>query len=171
MTCIVGMVSNGQVYIGADRGISNEESIISSARPKVYENNGWVFGYAGSVGTGQLLEFINFPKDVKDPYKTLRLHIVEEYRKAIASFGNNEEEHCAEILIGYGDKLFEFNTLDWGVVEVRTSAVGSGNQYALGCLYGYMYGTPEDRLEMAIRAALHYSPTCIGPIDILSTNG
>lgn len=171
MTCIVGISTKDKVYIGGDRSISDSEVVLSISRPKVYKINGWVFGYAGALGTGQLLEFFNFPKEVNDPYKTLRLDIIEEYRKAIAAFGKDDEESTAEILIGYQNRLFELNTFDWSVIEMSESSVGSGCYYALGSLYttSSIYTDSITRINMAIESAIHCSPTCKGPIDIVYT--
>lgn len=172
MTCIVGISTSSNVYIGGDRSASDEQCIVPMCRPKVHNINGWVFGYAGSIGIGQLLEFINFPSDVIDPYKTLRIDIVEQYKKAIESFGTSDDEAYAEFLIGYDDLLFEFNTSDWGVLQVKESAVGSGYNIALGSLYTtsiYLDYPPSTRVSTALDAAIKYSPSCLGPIDIVYT--
>lgn len=169
MTCIVGITTPNKIYLGGDRGVSDCDVVISTCRPKIYKINKWVFGYAGAIGTGQLLEFINFPEVVADPYKTLRLDIVEQYRKAIASFGNEDDDSAAEVLIGYQNRLFEFNTIDWSVIEVEVSAVGSGNHFALGSLYTTRGQDPLDRIQQALESAIYYSPSCKGPGDIIST--
>ena len=172
MTCIAGIVHNDYVYIGGERSISDQEVIIPLCRPKVHKINNWIFGYAGSIGTGQLFEFINFPEVVKDPYQILRLNIVEEYKKALTSFGNVTENNACDILVGYGNRLFEFNTDDWSVLEVEETAVGSGNNFALGSLYTTrttIRNNPNRRIKLALESAIAYSPTCIGKIDIIST--
>jgi len=171
MTCIVAITTPTNVYIGGDRSISDDVNIISSSRPKVNKINNWIFGYAGSIGTGQLFEFFNFPQEVDDPYKVLRLNIVEQYRMAIESFGNNDDDTSAEFLIGYGNKLFEFNTVDWSVIQIDESSIGSGSSIAFGSLYTTktIYTDTSTRVRMAIEAAIHYSPTCKGPVDIIYT--
>lgn len=170
MTCIVGITTASQVYIGADRGVSDPDVMVSMAMPKVCSTNGWIFGYSGSIGTGQLFEFIDFPEEVSNPYKTLRLDIVEQYKAAIASFGSSHEESYAEFLIGYDNILFEFNTTDWSVIQINESAIGSGSQLALGSLHTSIKNDTYDRVHMALEAAIHYSLSCQGPIDIICTN-
>ena len=64
--------------------------------------------------------------------------------------------------------MFEFNTGDWGVAEITECSIGSGGNFALGSLYTSIDSDPMDRIELALEAAIAYSPTCQGPIDILS---
>ena len=170
MTVLVGIANGANVYIGADRGASDENTIVSMSRPKVHIKDGWVFGYAGSIGTGQLLEFIKFPDpSTDDVFKLVRINIVSNLKTLIEKSGKADEEQSAEFLIGANGRLFEFSTSDWGVTEVYETAGGSGNQIALGSLYTSLITTTdiEERIEFALNAAITYSPSCQGPYDIL----
>jgi 20S proteasome alpha/beta subunit len=172
MTCVVGITYGNHVYIGSDRSASNDITKISICRPKVHIKNNFVFAYAGSFGTGQLMEMIDFNNTHDDPYYAIRLSIVEQMKKAMESFGSTSEENVAEFLIGYKGRLFEFCTDDWSVIEIDETAVGSGSPFALGSLYTTkeMYiDNPHKRISMALDAAILYSPTCMGKIDIIST--
>jgi 20S proteasome alpha/beta subunit len=167
MTCVVGITNGTRVYIGADRSASDEITIVSMCRPKVHIKNNFVFGYAGSLGTGQLMEMINFKNDYDDVYTYIRLDIVEQMKKAIESFGSTSEEHGVSFLIGREGRLFEFSTEDWSVIEVEETAVGSGGPIALGSLYtSKHFDNIEYRIDRALNAAITYAPTCSGPIDI-----
>ena len=172
MTVLVGITNGKNVYMGADRAASDESTVITMYRPKVHVTNKWIFAYAGSVGTGQLLEFVSFPAIDKraDVYKTIKLDIVKQLKQLIADHGENDDDTGAEFLIGANGRLFEFSSSDWGIVEVTETAGGSGNQIALGSLYTtYTLDMDiEDRIRMALEAAIEYSPTCQGPVDILS---
>ena len=170
MTVLVGIVDEGSVYIGADRGATDDNTIISMSRPKITIKNGWIFAYSGSLGTGQLLEFIEFPIPKGDIYKLVRLDIVSSLKNLIDEYGKEDEDNSVDFLIGSEGILFEFCTTDWSVTEVQETAVGSGNQLALGSLYTTLPFdmTVEERITLAISAAIHYSPTCQGPLDIFS---
>lgn len=172
MTVIVGITNGTDVYIGGDRGASDDVSIVSMYRPKVHVNNDWAFGYAGSLGVGQLMEIIDIPsiKKNQDPYKILRTDVVSHMRNAIDLYGNSDPEYSADFIIGTQGRLFEFSTIDWSVAEVRETAIGSGNAFALGSLYTSigMRLHPEDRIRMALNAAITYSPTCQGGMDIIN---
>jgi hypothetical protein len=170
MTVIVGITDGTTVYIGGDRGVSDEDTIISLSRPKIHINNEWVFGYSGSLGIGQLMEFIDMPDAGEDPYKTLRTDVVSHMRNAIDLYSVSSAETASEFIIGTQGRLFEMNTTDWSVAEVTETALGSGSPFALGSLFTTkdFPATPEWRIEMALCAAITYSPSCLGGIDIIN---
>ena len=169
MTCIVGITNGYQVYMGGERAASDGDSIISLASPKVEERNGWVYGYAGTIGIGQLMSLISLPAEVDDIYTYIRLSIVEDIKKAIDAFSHTPENPDTTWLIGKNGRLFELNAEDWGVIEIYESAIGGGSQYALGSLYTSIDKTPIERITLALQSAITYSPTCQGPWDIVST--
>ena len=170
MTCIAGLVDNNIIYIGGDRGISDDSSIMSMLQPKVIIKGDWIYGYAGSLGNGQLFDFIDLP-DVKkkdDVYKILRMDVVENYKSILDTHGSSKDDDSTDFVIGCLGRLFEFNTDDWGVAEITEVSIGSGGNFALGSLYSTIGNDPIERIGLAIGAAITYSPTCQGPIDILS---
>lgn len=170
MTCIVGITDGNHVYMGADRSASDGDSIVSMSRPKIHVRENWIFGYAGNIGKGQLLEMIPLPivKNNEDPYFILRLEVVEELKKAIDAFSDNDSDD-AEWLIGCNGRLFEISTEGWGVIEISESSIGSGSPYAFGSLHSTssVYTDIKQRVYCAVEAAITYSPTCQAPIDIL----
>jgi ATP-dependent protease HslVU (ClpYQ) peptidase subunit len=172
MTVIVGITDGTTVYIGGDRGASDEISIVSLYRSKVNINNNWVFGYAGSLGIGQLMEIIDMPSaEGKDPYKVLRTEVVSHMRNAIELYSVVDNEYSADFIIGTQGRLFELGTSDWSVAEVIETSIGSGSQFALGSLHttkAFPAATPEFRINMALEAATTYSPYCQGEVDILN---
>ena len=174
MTCIVGIASEGIVYIGGDRGVSDDSTISSMCRPKVSTRGGWAYGFAGSLGTGQLIEFIELPKVLKndDPYFLIKTTVVEELKKAYDANGRDMEDNSTDWLIGCKGRLFEVSSGDWGVLEIEESAIGSGGTIALGSLHTtkqYEVATPIYRINSALQAAIDLSPTCLGPFDIVQT--
>jgi ATP-dependent protease HslVU (ClpYQ) peptidase subunit len=57
MTCIVGMVENGKVYIGGDSaGVSGFDYHIREDQ-KVFQNGDMIFGFTSSFRMGQLLQY------------------------------------------------------------------------------------------------------------------
>jgi len=170
VTCIAGLVDNNVIYIGGDRGVSDDSSILSMLQPKVVIKNDWIYGYAGSLGNGQLFDFIDLPdvKNKDDVYKILRMDVVENYKSILDTHGSSKDDDSTDFIIGCLGRLFEFNTDDWGVAEITEVAIGSGGNFALGSLYSTIGNDPIERIGLAIGAAITYSPTCQGPIDILS---
>jgi ATP-dependent protease HslVU (ClpYQ) peptidase subunit len=167
MTCIVGIIDNESVYIGADRAASDGSSILSIKNPKVELRNGWIYAYAGTIGIGQLLSYIPLPAEVDEIFPYIRLTIVEELKKAIESFSYIPTENDTTWLIGKNGRLFELSSSDWGVIEINESAIGGGSQYAFGSLYTSIDKDPIERVGLALGAAITYSPDCQGPVDIL----
>lgn len=169
MTVIVSITDGDTIYMGGDRAASDEECIVSLSRPKIHVKDGWIFGYSGSLGTGQLMEFVNFPDPYKDdPYKLLRLDVVSNLKRMMDSNGDADKDNGTDFLIGTRGRVFEFNTSDWSVAEVDEVAVGSGSHFALGSLYTSIDKAPIERIGLALSAAITYSPTCQGPIDVLT---
>ena len=173
MTCIVGIAKEDKVYIGGERAASNNDVIIATSRPKVGISGDWIYGFAGSYGTGQLLDLIELPEvdEDDDPYNLLRLVIVEDLKRVYESYGRDQEDNGADWLIGCKGRLFELSSGDWGVIEINESAIGSGNNFALGSLHTtrqYEVASPIYRIDQALNAAIELSPTCLGPVDIMS---
>lgn len=169
MTVIVGSVSHNRIYMASDRGASDNDTIISLHHPKITIRDGWIFGYSGGIGNGQLLEIMDLPIPEGDIYTLIRKEIVSDLKSSIDELGNDDPDHVADFLIGANGRLFEMTTQGWGVTEIKEGAVGSGASLSLGSLHttsSYVMD-PAERLKIAVSAAIHYSPTCQGPIDIL----
>lgn len=167
MTCIVGIVDNDIIYMGGDRAASDDLSIISMKNPKVFIRDEWIYGYAGTIGIGQLIHYIDLPSPEGDIEKLIRLDICESLKTMIDIYARDVETEDTGFLIGAKGRLFEFNVADWGVLEITQTAIGSGNQIALGSLHTSIDSDPIDRIGIALGAAITYSPSCQGPIDII----
>ena len=170
MTCITAIVEENVIYMGGERAVSDDTSIMSMVQPKVSIRGEWIYGYAGSLGNGQLFDFVDLPvlKKNDDIYSVLRMDIVDSYKSILDTHGSIKDDNETDFIIGCRGRLFEFNTGDWGVAEVTECAIGSGGSFALGSLYTSIDKYPMDRIEIALLSAIAYSPTCQGPIDILS---
>jgi ATP-dependent protease HslVU (ClpYQ) peptidase subunit len=173
MTCIVGISDGTNVYIGGDRGASDGSSIVSLSTPKVYIRDEWIFGYAGSMGIGQIMQIINIPilSEDDNPFMVLRMDVVDAFKSMMDIQGLSiTEDNDTDLLIGCRGRLFEFSPSDWSVAEIKETAIGSGGNFALGSLHTtsqYNAASPIYRIDAALNAAITYSPTCQGDIDIL----
>jgi len=167
VTCIVGIVDNDTIYMGGDRAASDDSSIVSMKNPKVCIRDEWIYGYAGTIGIGQLINYIDLPSPEGDIEKLIRLDICESLKTMIDIYARDIENEDTGFLIGAKGRLFEFNVGDWGVLEVKESSIGSGSQIAFGSLYTSIDNNPIDRIGAALGAAITYSPSCQGPIDII----
>jgi ATP-dependent protease HslVU (ClpYQ) peptidase subunit len=171
MTCIVGIADGDSVYMGGDRGVSDDNVILKMSRSKVTQHGDFIIGYSGSLGVGQLMEFITYPKVTKatDVYKTIKIDLVEQVKSLYESHSRDIEDNGTDWLIGCKGRLFEFSSADWGVLEIQECSIGTGSPIALGSLYTSreIEDNPIIRITYALNAACELSPTCSLPVDIL----
>ena len=79
---------------------------------------------------------------------------------------DNEDDNAA-FIVGVKGRVYEIDLSDFQCIEYEEVCIGSGGSYAYGSLYSNKNNNPIDRIHQAIEAAITYSPTCQGPIDIL----
>jgi hypothetical protein len=100
----------------------------------------------------------------------MRIQFCGSLQKAAEEFkiDISNDENGADLLVGVAGRLFEISTMDWSVGEYHTIATGSGFPYAMGSLHTSRFtDDPGWRIKEAVSAAIKYSPSCVGPIDIL----
>jgi hypothetical protein len=76
------------------------------------------------------------------------------------------------MVIGIKDRLYEHSSSDMSLNDysLGSLSIGSGCHFSLGYLYGATsFDNPEKIVEGAVKAAIKFSPTCSGTIDILTT--
>jgi 20S proteasome alpha/beta subunit len=59
MTCIVGIVHEGKVYLGADSAGSTNDFIATRKEPKAFKINNFGFAYTSSFRMGDLLHSVS----------------------------------------------------------------------------------------------------------------
>ena len=170
MTCIVAIADGDNVYMCADRGISDDDVITSMAVPKIKQNGQYLIGYSDSPGTGQLVQYLTLPTaPTKNLDKFMRTTFVSALRKALIETGVDLKEGAhASLLMGIHGQLFALDTSDWQVIPCEYMAIGSGSSIAMGSLYTTQtWKSAEKRAYTAVSAAIELSPSCKGPIDSL----
>ena len=170
MTVIVGLVDNDIIHLCSDRGLSDDDIIVSMSTPKIRQNGAYLIGYADCPGTGQLLHHMTLPTPPKkNVEKFMRMTFVPAVRKALVDSGVDLKENAhASFLIGVSGELYLMDTNDWQVLPVSYMAIGSGASVAMGSLYTTeIWKSAERRVKTAVSAAIELSPSCRGPIDYL----
>jgi 20S proteasome alpha/beta subunit len=171
MTILAGLTHGGKVYLGADRAMSDSNFISPLAKPKIRKVGPYIIGYSGSLGTGQLTTFATYPDvNTHNLEQWMRMtfcgvlqRAAEEYKIDI-----NVDDNAADLLVGIQGRLFEISTVDWSVGEYNMIATGSGFPFAMGSLHTTRFtDDPQWRIREAVGAAIKYSPSCVGPIDVL----
>ncbi len=171
MTCIVGLVAAGKVYIGADSaGVSGLDLAVRADR-KVFTNGEFVFGFTTSFRMGQLLQHAFTPPKLHpddDLAKFMVTQFVDGVRACLKTGGfattRDGGEVGGEFLVGVRGRLFRICS-DYQVGEPSTpfDAVGCGESYARGALFANGHLAPDLRITEALTCAEHFSAGVRGP--------
>jgi 20S proteasome alpha/beta subunit len=173
MTCIVAISDGTKVYIGGERGHSDSHTLVSSTQPKVFEVGSYLIGYAGNSGIGQSVVY-NFEFPPIGKTSKIDKHMLTVFIPALRQFfiDNNiklpdNDDDNASFIVGVKGRVYEIDLSDFQCIEYTELCIGSGGSYAYGSLYSNKDNKPFDRIRQALNAAIHYSPSCQGPIDYL----
>lgn len=174
MTCIVGLVDEGKVYIGGDSAGVAGLVLTVHADQKVFRNGPMVFGFTSSFRMGQLLRYALSVPDHDprlDTDKYMVTTFVDAVRSCLKTGGyarkENEEESAGQFLVGYKGRIFCLDT-DYQVAcpDDAYIALGCGGQIARGALYA-THGRPaEERLRLALEAAERFSAGVRAPFVV-----
>jgi len=178
MTCIVGLVDKGKVYIGGDSAAVWTGSLGMVVRNdrKVFRNGDFVMGFTSSFRMGQLLAF-NFnppkPRTGVDLFAYMVTDFIDAARLSMKNGGfarvkDNFEEHGGTFLVGYQGRLFQISD-DFQVGESTHGydAVGCGDHIALGSLFSSSgVRDAQERVRKALQAAEAFSAGVRGPFHI-----
>lgn len=171
MTCVVGMIKNGTVYIGADSAGSSTWDIRDRADKKVFINGPMIFGFTSSFRMGQLLRhklvIPNHPKD-KDLYAYMVTDFIDAVRTCLKDGGymhvSDSRETGGQFLVGYRGRLFYVDSdLQVGEHREKFDSVGCGSSYALGALAASTLPDPFKRLRKALEVSERFSNGVRGP--------
>ncbi len=175
MTCIVGLVEKGTVYIGADSASVSGWTSRITRLPKVFRKGPYLIGYTTSFRMGQLLEHsLKVPLQPKTETDDMRFMVtvfVEHVRALLKERGVAKVEANAEtggqFLVGYRGRLYSVQS-DFQVNEMadRFDAVGSGAEYALGALAALRGQRPVTRLKRALAISAHFNMGVSAPFFV-----
>jgi hypothetical protein len=175
LTCIVGIVEGGKVYIGGDSAGVAGYYLQSRADQKVFTNGPFVFGFTSSFRMGQILRY-GFTPPQRHPDTDVMAFMVTAFIDAIRNtFKNagyakktNDQEEAGTFLVGYEGRLFKISD-DYQVGESldQYDACGCGQDIALGSLHSTGGMDPERRIEIALTAAEKYSAGVRAPFNVV----
>lgn len=182
MTCIVGLVENDTVWLGADSaGVAGRDLTVRSD-PKVFINGEYAIGFTSSFRMGQLLHYSFNPPEpaTEDLPKFMSTVFVNEIRECFKLGGyqrkDNEVESGGTFLVGVKGRLFYVGgDYQVGTTEDGYMAVGCGAEVARGSLYATRHVnsameslTPESRLIKALSASEHHNAGVRAPFRVVS---
>jgi hypothetical protein len=178
MTCIVGLVDKGTVYIGGDSAGVGGYDLNVRADEKVFRNGSFIMGFTSSFRMGQLLRYKFVPPEhpfeaggAMDTYKYMVTLFVDAVRECLKSGGfakkELEQEAGGTFLVGYKGRLFVIYD-DYQVADNADgfAAVGCGDQIAHGSFYSSAGKLPEERVKLSLEASERFSAGVRGPFKI-----
>jgi ATP-dependent protease HslVU (ClpYQ) peptidase subunit len=174
MTCIVGFVEGDKVFIGGDSAGVGGYSLTVRADGKVFRNGSMLFGFTSSFRMGQLLRWsLKVPDhDPRVPIeKYMATNFVDAVRECLKTNGFAKKEAEVEsggtFLVAYKGRLFCIQS-DYQVAEAldQFSAVGCGEDIALGALFATPHLKGKERAQVALQAAERFSAGVRGPFHI-----
>ena len=175
MTCIVGLVHEGVVYIGGDSAGVGGMSLTVRADEKVFQNGEFLMGFTTSFRMGQLLRYSLKPPR-RHPDDDIHQYMVVDFVNAVrgclkaGGYASKEDEveSGGTFLVGYAGHLFTVDSdYQVGIPEDGYAAVGSGQDIAQGSLFATQGQEPRQRVLTALQAAERFNAGVRGPFHIL----
>lgn len=161
MTCIVGLVHDGKVYMGGDSAGVGGLDLTIRADKKVFRNGDFLMGFTTSFRMGQLLQY-SFRPPQRYPDRDVMAFMVTDFIEAVRNclraggFASKREEaeQGGTFLVGYQGRLFKIDS-DYQVGEAAAGydSCGCGESFAIGAFYASQGVAPDERILLALRAA------------------
>jgi ATP-dependent protease HslVU (ClpYQ) peptidase subunit len=171
MTCIVGLVHEGKVYMGADSCSGDGLDQHIDEMPKLFRLGNMVIGFTSSWRMGQILQYhVDIPEEDVSPDEYVVKHFIPAVRDAFREHGFTEikdnREEGGYFLIGMRGRLFIVQN-DFSVLEPidHLAAIGCGDRYALGAMWTLIQA-PMECIEAGLKAAEHFSSGVMQPFKI-----
>ncbi len=178
MTCIVGVIHNGKVWMGGDSaGTSMNMNQRIRADKKVFIKNDLIIGFCGSFRMGDLLKHtLKIPNtdDVVDPDTFMVNQFVDSLRDLLETENkraglSGNDKLFPSILVGFHGRLYNIESdYQCGRPEDGYDSVGSGSSVAVGSMHGSKFiSSPRRRIEIALEAAARNDAAVRPPFHIL----
>lgn len=178
MTCIVGIVNDGEVIIGGDSiAVGWNYTKAERCDAKVFKRGEMIFGFTSSYRMGQLLRYkLEIParKPDIDVYEYMVTEFIEAVRSCLKAGGystvENNTEQSGTFMVGYAGRLFTIEE-DFQVAEHTCgyNACGCGAHIALGAMHASLGQSPKKILEAGLKAAEFHSAGVNGPFVYVET--
>jgi hypothetical protein len=171
MTCIVGLVDKGDVYIGGDSAGVSGYSISIRSDEKVFINGPFIMGFTSSFRMGQLLRYkLSVPKQTtdQDDMNYMVSDFVDSVRKCFKDNDYGKPDEGGVFLVGYNDKLYAIHSdFQVAICARGYDSVGCGHDIAKGSLFTSVGLKPEQRINLALSAASNHSAGVAPPFTII----
>ncbi len=178
MTCIIGLVNNGRVYIGGDSAGVDSHRLLYTTRAdeKVFQRGQYLIGFTTSFRMGQVLRYGGSlpvpPDDSTELHKFMCTSFVDAIKLIFedAGYGKKQGEEGDEggqFIIGVKGRLFIVHA-DYQIEETTEgfSSVGCGDMLAFGALAVTGHMAPFDRITTCLNAVTRFSAGVRAPFLI-----
>ena len=177
MTCIVGLVENGTVYIGGDSATTTGNRRTVRSTSKAVKRGEFVMGGAGYAVITMIMNHVTeLPPmyENQTPIDYMVNTFLPMFRATVLSMGqmiieDSKESTDSLFLIGFRGHLFRIGQ-DLNVIESIDGfdCIGSGGDFALGVMYATHDSgmKPEDRIYKALNAAAYFDSYVYPPFEI-----
>lgn len=182
MTCVVGVVENGVVWMGADSFSGNGYYCSRSSLPKVFLREGVLLGTAGDWRGSALLRSLEVPALPEGMLVETFLAgpFVAAMREHFRAHGflqevnSQQQTEDMQVLIGIKGRLFAL----WQQFQLTESqegyeVIGSGMYVAAGALYvARQVRLPaREQIEISLMAASAHTPYVRPPFVMMNEQG
>lgn len=167
MTCIVGLVDNGDIWIGGDSaGVNTALQLSILKQPKVFIKDSIIYGYTSSFYMGQLIQYsLCRPEGIDsfEPDVYLATKLIPEFKKLFELNHYAKVEHNIHtggfFLVGFKSRLFKIQQdYSFNETHIPYMATGCGEDVSLGSMHATLLLPPRNRVYTALSAAqAHYA--------------
>lgn len=177
MTCIIGMIKDGEVYIGGDSAGVSGYYTTQRKDHKVFKKGKFVFGFTSSFRMGQIIQFCFNPPEIdekKDTFEYMVADFIPALKSSFSEHGFNRVESsvdsCGTFLCGVGGRLFCVED-DYQVSELldEFTSVGCGREIAVGAMSLVSKTYPKAAILRSLEVVEKYNAGVCGPFNIVST--
>jgi len=179
MTCIVGIVYEGDVYIGGDRSAIDGWNRLVSEESKIFRIGEILMGTSGSHLVMQALKYeLKLSRlqhmEGETDLQYLITVFAKEVRNLLAGLTTKRDEDgeasfSGGALIGYRGNLYRMSSnCQINSFVRRFDAIGSGAPFAMGAVAASGLGDPVKIIQQALRVTAELCCDVIGPFDVES---
>jgi ATP-dependent protease HslVU (ClpYQ) peptidase subunit len=158
VTTILAIETIAGVQIGCDSQATGGDKI-QLEQPKVFTNNGAIYGVAGTVLLANELRYADFPTPPEDPDDTDRWmtrELIPTLRAVLESAAikpDDDGDHEMQLIIIANGRAYEIGgNTGWMRNTAGVYAVGSGGHFAAGAI------SAGASLEQALEIAAKHDP-------------
>lgn len=175
MSCIVGVIDKGELWMGADSAASSNYEMHIRPDQKMFRRGPMLIGFAGSFRVGQLMQY-SFTMPVHQPELTNVDYFVSQFVPAFRTccdaggvlHPGDRDVTPTSFLIGYRGQLYQLEeNFQIGQSAHKHDAIGCANHFALGSLWTSRGLDARARVCRALEAAEHYSTAVAKPFKII----